>query len=140
MSSTALEHGVFHPRPAIQPGAEDMQRLAHLLNDADRITIFGGAGCVGAHGEVLQLAKQLQAPIAFSFRGKEFLEFDNPYAVGMTGLLGTESGHFALEKAELILMLGTGFPYTAWYPKKARMVQIDVRAEHLGRRCKLELG
>jgi pyruvate dehydrogenase (quinone) len=140
MSSKALEHCVFHPRPAIQPGAGEMQRLAHLLNDADRITIFGGAGCAGAHGEVLHLAKQLQAPIAFSFRGKEFLEFDNPYAVGMTGLLGTESGHFALEKAELILMLGTDFPYTAWYPKKVRMVQIDVRAEHLGRRCKLELG
>ena len=140
MTSKGLEHSVFHPRPAIQPGTEELQRLATLLNDADRITIFGGAGCAAAHDEVLELSKQLQAPVAFSFRGKEFLESDNPYAVGMTGLLGTESGHFALEKADLLLMLGTDFPYTAWYPKKTRIVQIDVRAEHLGRRCKLDLG
>ena len=140
MSSRQLEHPVFQARPAIQPGVEELQSLSKLLNDADRITIFGGAGCAEAHEEVTQLAKQLQAPVAYSFRGKEFLEFDNPHAVGMTGLLGIESGHFALEKADLILMLGTDFPYTAWYPKKSRIVQIDVRAENLGRRCKLEMG
>jgi len=140
MTSKGLEHSVFHPRPAIQPGTEELQRLATLLNDADRITIFGGAGCAAAHDEVLELSKQLQAPVAFSFRGKEFLDSDNPYADRMTGLLGTESGHFALEKVDLLLMLGTDFPYTAWYPKKTRIVQIDVRAEHLGRRCKLDLG
>src|SRR5439155_16816995 len=99
MTSKGLEHSVFHPRPAIQPGTEELQRLATLLNDADRITIFGGAGCAAAHDEVLELSKQLQAPVAFSFRGKEFLDSDNPYADRMTGLLGTESGHFALEKA-----------------------------------------
>lgn len=140
MTSKDLEHPIFHPRPAIQPSSEELQKLAHLLNEFDRITIFGGAGCAEAHDEMLDLAKQLQAPIAYSFRGKEFLEFDNPYAAGMTGLLGTESGHFALEKADLLLMIGTDFPYTAWYPRSARIVQIDVRAEHLGRRCKLELG
>lgn len=140
MSSKALEHPMFHPRPAIQPSSGDLQKLAHLLSGTERITLFGGAGCGQAHEEVLRLAKQLQAPVAYSFRGKEFLEYDNPYAVGMTGLLGTESGHYALEKAELVLLLGTDFPYTAWYPKKARIIQIDVRAEHLGRRCKLELG
>jgi pyruvate dehydrogenase (quinone) len=140
MSSEAQEHRVFRSRPAIQPCSEDLQELAELLNGADRITIFGGAGCHGAHEEVLRLAKQLQAPIAYSFRGKEFLEADNPYVVGMTGLLGTESGHFALEKADLVLLLGTDFPYANWYPKKARIVQIDMRPEHLGRRCKLELG
>src|SRR5882724_1733863 len=140
MTSKDLEHPVFHPRPAIQPSTEELQKLAHLLNESDRITIFGGAGCADAHDEMLDLAKQLQAPIAYSFRGKEFLESDNPYAAGMTGLLGTESGHFALEKADLLLMIGTDFPYTAWYPRNARIVQIDVRADHLGRRCKLELG
>ncbi|MBA3916087.1 MAG: ubiquinone-dependent pyruvate dehydrogenase, partial [Acidobacteriales bacterium] len=140
MSSKALEHPMFHPRPAIQPSSGDLQKLAHLLSGTERITLFGGAGCAEAHEEVLRLAKHLQAPVAYSFRGKEFLEYDNPYAVGMTGLLGTESGHYALEKAELVLLLGTDFPYTAWYPKKARIIQIDVRAEHLGRRCKLELG
>jgi len=140
MTSKDLEHPVFHPCPAIQPGNEELQKLAHLLNESDRITIFGGAGCADAHDEMLDLAKQLQAPIAYSFRGKEFLEFDNPYAAGMTGLLGTESGHFALEKADLLLMIGTDFPYTAWYPRNTRIIQIDVRADHLGRRCKLELG
>ena len=110
------------------------------MNDAERITLFGGAGCAGAHGEVLQLAKRLQAPVAYSFRGKEFLEHDNPYATGMTGLLGTESGHYSLEKADLVFLLGTDFPYTAWYPKKPKIVQLDIRAEHLGRRSKLELG
>ena len=117
MTSKHLEHSVFRPCHAIQTGNEELQKLAHLLNESDRITIFGGAGCADAHDEMLDLAKQLQAPIAYSFRGKEFLEFDNPYAAGMTGLLGTESGHFALEKADLLLMIGTDFPYTAWYPR-----------------------
>jgi pyruvate dehydrogenase (quinone) len=140
MSNKNLEHPVFLPRPAIQPCATDLQKLAAMLNDADRVTIFGGAGCAGAHEEILRMVKQLQAPVAYSFRGKEHLEFDNPYAVGMTGLLGTESGHYALEKADFVLLLGTDFPYTAWYPQKASIAQIDLRAEHLGRRCKLDLG
>jgi pyruvate dehydrogenase (quinone) len=140
MTSEELEHRVFHPRPAIQPGRAELEKLADLLNGSDRVTIFGGAGCAAAHRQVLALAKQLLAPIAYSFRGKEFLESENPYAVGMTGLLGTESGHYALEKAEVVLCLGTDFPYTAWYPKKAKIVQIDIRPEHLGRRSKLELG
>jgi pyruvate dehydrogenase (quinone) len=140
MTSRNLAHRVFIPRPAIQPSAADLRRLADLLNSADRTTLFGGAGCAGAHREVLRLAKELQAPIVYSFRGKEFLEHDNPYAAGMTGLLGTEGGHYSLEKADLVLLLGTDFPYTAWYPEKAKIAQIDIRAEHLGRRCKLELG
>jgi pyruvate dehydrogenase (quinone) len=140
MTSQNLRHRVFVPRPAIQPSEGDLRKLADLLNSADRITLFGGAGCAGAHREVVQLAKQLQAPIAYSFRGKEFLERDNPHAVGMTGLLGTEGGHYSLEKADLVLLLGTDFPYTAWYPQKAKIVQIDIRAEHLGRRCNLDLG
>jgi len=140
MSSKDLEHRIFAMRPAIQPCPQDVRRLAELLNDADRVTIFGGAGCAGANREVVRLAEQLKAPIAYSFRGKEFLEHDNPYAAGMTGLLGTESGHYSLERADLVLLLGTDFPYTAWYPKKPKIVQLDVRAEHLGRRSKLDLG
>lgn len=140
MSSTEMEHRVFAPRPAIQPSEADLHRLAELLNDAGRITLFGGAGCAGAHGEVLELARRLQAPITYSFRGKEFLEHDNPYATGMTGLLGTESGHYALEKADLVFLLGTDFPYTAWYPTKPKIVQLDFRADHLGRRSRLDLG
>jgi pyruvate dehydrogenase (quinone) len=140
MTSKELGHRIFSPRSAIQPSVPDLRKLADLLNDAERITLFGGAGCAGAHGEVLQLAKRLQAPVVYSFRGKEFLEHDNPYATGMTGLLGTESGHYSLEKADLVFLLGTDFPYTAWYPKKPKIVQLDIRAEHLGRRSKLELG
>jgi pyruvate dehydrogenase (quinone) len=140
MTSKDLEHRVFRARPSVQPCGTDLKKLADLLNDADRISVFGGAGCAGAHDEVLELAERLQAAVAYSFRGKEFLEHNNPYATGMTGLLGTESGHYSLEKADLVLLLGTDFPYTAWYPKKAKIVQVDIRAEHLGRRSKIELG
>ncbi len=140
MTSSELEHRIFLPRPAIQPSAEDLRKLVDLLGDAASVTLFGGAGCAEAHDEVLELAKRLQAPIAYSFRGKEFLEHDNPFASGMTGLLGTESGHFSLERADLVFLLGTDFPYTAWYPKKAKIVQLDVRADHLGRRSRLDLG
>ena len=140
MTSTDLEHCIFQPRPSIQPSTADLQRLARLLDSTERVTLFGGAGCADAQGEVLELAKLLQAPIAYSFRGKEFLEHDNPFATGMTGLLGTESGHYSLEKADLVFLLGTDFPYTAWYPKKPKLVQLDLRAEHLGRRSRVELG
>ena len=120
MTSKDLEHRTFHPRPAIRPSATDLQKLAVLLNDAGRVTLFAGAGCANAHSEVLELANRLQAPIVYTFRGKEFLEHDNPNGTGMTGLLGTESGHYSLEKADLIFLLGTDFPYTAWYPKEAQ--------------------
>jgi pyruvate dehydrogenase (quinone) len=140
MTSKKLQHRVFPSRPAIQPCAADLQKLADLLNDADRVTLFGGAGCAGAHEEVLELAERMQAPVAYTFRGKEFLEYDNPFATGMTGLLGIESGHYSLEKAEVVFLLGTDFPYTAWYPTEPKIVQLDIRAEHLGRRSKLDAG
>jgi len=140
MTSEELEHRVFRPRPAIRPSGSDLKTLAALLDESDRVTLFGGAGCAEAHEEVLALAECLKAPVVYSFRGKEFLEYDNPYATGMTGLLGTESGHYSLEKADLVFLLGTDFPYTAWYPKKPKIVQLDIRAEHLGRRSRLQLG
>jgi len=115
MTAKKLQHRVFPARPAIQPCAADLQKLADLLNDTDRVTLFAGAGCAGAHEEVLQLAERMQAPVAYTFRGKEFLEYDNPFATGMTGLLGIECGHYSLEKAEVVFLLGTDFPYTAWY-------------------------
>jgi pyruvate dehydrogenase (quinone) len=140
MTAKKLQHRVFPVRPAIQPCAADLQKLAHLLNDTDRVTLFAGAGCAGAHEEVLELAERMQAPVAYTFRGKEFLEYDNPFATGMTGLLGIESGHYSLEKAEVVFLLGTDFPYTAWYPTEPKIVQLDIRAEHLGRRSKLDFG
>jgi pyruvate dehydrogenase (quinone) len=138
--NSRLVHPVFRPRRAMRPCDEDLERLASLLEQYERITIFAGAGCRGAREEVLHLAKQLEAPMAYTFRGKEIVEADNPFGVGMTGLLGTEGGHYALEKADLVLLLGTDFPYTAWYPRDPCIVQIDTRAEHLGRRCRLDLG
>jgi pyruvate dehydrogenase (quinone) len=140
MTSKELEHRIFSPRPAIRPSTDDLKRLTTLLDESDRVTLFGGAGCAVAHREVLDLAERLKAPIVYSFRGKEFLEHDNPYATGMTGLLGTESGHYSLEKADLIFLLGTDFPYTAWYPRRPKIVQLDIRAEHLGRRSRLQFG
>lgn len=128
MTSKELEHRVFPPKPAIRPSSTDLRKLADLLNDSDRVTLFGGAGCAGAQREVLAVAERLRAPIAYTFRGKEFLEFDNPYGTGMTGLLGTESGHYSLEKADLVFLIGTDFPYTAWYPKKPKIMQLDIRA------------
>ena len=140
MTCKELEHRVFRQLPAIRPSARDLEELATLLDDADRVTLFAGAGCGDARKEVVDLAERLKAPVVYSFRGKEFLEHDNPYATGMTGLLGTEGAHYSLEKADLVFLLGTDFPYTAWYPKKAKIVQLDIRPEHLGRRSQLELG
>jgi pyruvate dehydrogenase (quinone) len=140
MSSTQFEHPVFRPRTAVRPMDSELKELAKLLNESEQVTIFGGAGCSGAREEVLELANRLQAPVAYTFRGKEFLESDNPYAVGMTGLLGTESGHYALEQAKAVLLLGTDFPYAAWYPKDARIAQVDLRPERLGRRCKVDFA
>ena len=140
LESAELAHPVSRPRRAMRPCEEDLDRLAGLIEQHERITIFAGAGCREGREEVLRLAKQLEAPVAYTFRGKEIVEAENPFAVGMTGLLGTEGGHYALEKADLVLLLGTDFPYTAWYPKDPAIVQIDSRAEHLGRRSRLDLG
>ena len=108
-----------------------------LLNGASRVTLFCGAGCAGAHEEVIELARRLKAPIVHAFRGKEFLEYDNPYDVGMTGLVGFASGYPAMKNCDALLMLGTDFPYRAFYPENARIAQVDVRPEALGNRCAL---
>jgi pyruvate dehydrogenase (quinone) len=104
------------------------------------VTLFCGAGCAGAHGEVVELARRLKAPIVHAFRGKEFIEYDNPYDVGMTGLVGFSSGYAAMKNCDALLMLGTDFPYRAFYPEHAKIAQIDVRPEALGNRCSLHLG
>jgi pyruvate dehydrogenase (quinone) len=114
--------------------------LAGLLNKSSKTTILGGAGCAGALAELIELASKLNAPIVHAMRGKEFIEHDNPYDVGMTGLLGFSSGYRAMMSCELLLMLGTDFPYQQFYPKDATIVQIDIRGEQLGRRTKVEYG
>ena len=114
--------------------------LAKLLNESKNITILGGAGCAGAHAELIELAAKLNAPIVHAMRGKEFIEYDNPYDVGMTGLLGFSSGYHAMMNCDLLLMIGTDFPYQQFFPKDATIVQIDIRGEQLGRRTKVDYG
>ena len=126
--------------PVVQPADRELRELAELLNDGDRVTILGGAGCAGAHGEVVELARRLKAPIVHAFRGKEHLEYDNPFDVGMTGLLGFASGYWAMKRCDTLLMLGTDFPYRQFFPEGARIAQIDIRPDALGNRCALDLG
>src|SRR5207237_6784755 len=111
-----------------------------VLNGAKRVTIFGGAGCAGAHAELIDLARRLSAPVVHALRGKEFIEYDNPFDVGLTGLLGFSSGYHAMMACDVLLMIGSDFPYRQFFPGEATIVQIDVRGEQLGRRTKVDLG
>jgi pyruvate dehydrogenase (quinone) len=128
------------PKPTVCPSDEEINILANLLNQSKKITILGGAGCAGAHAELIALAGKLQAPIIHAMRGKEFIEHDNPFDVGMTGLLGFSSGYHAMMNCDLLLMIGTDFPYQQFYPKAATIVQIDLRGEQIGRRTRVDFG
>jgi len=127
-------------RPEVVPHWTELDDLAAELNRAKKPTILAGAGCAGAHDELIELAAKLQAPIIHTLRGKEFIECDNPYSVGMTGLLGLSSGYSAMMDCDMLLMLGTDFPYRQFYPLTARIVQVDIRVEQLGRRIYIDLG
>jgi pyruvate dehydrogenase (quinone) len=126
--------------PAVMPNPRDIDELAALLNGAERVALFCGAGCAGAHAEVMELARTLQAPIVHTLRGKEHIEYDNPYDVGMTGLVGFASGYKAMKGCDTLLVLGADFPYRQFFPDQANIAQIDVRPEALGNRCPLALG
>ena len=128
------------PKPTVRPSEEEFKILAEILNRSKKITILGGAGCAGAHAELIELAGKLNAPIVHAMRGKEFIEYDNPFSVGMTGLLGFSSGYHAMMNCETLLMIGTDFPYQQFFPKNATIVQIDLRGEQLGRRTKVDFG
>jgi len=123
----------------VRPGDDALAAAAELLNAAERVTILAGAGCQGAHDQVVALAGALKAPVVHTLRGKEFVEYDNPYDVGMTGLLGFTSGYRAMEHCDALLMLGTDFPYRQFYPEHAQVVQVDVRGEHIGRRVHVDV-
>ena len=126
--------------PVIRPAESAVVAAADVLNAAERVTILAGAGCEGAHDGLMAVADALKAPIVHSLRGKEFVEYENPYDVGMTGLLGFESGYRAMEHCDALLMLGTDFPYRSFYPENARIVQVDVRGEHIGRRIPVDVA
>ncbi len=124
----------------IIPDQDSLARLAALLNDAGKVTILAGRGCRGAHAQLVALAGVLQAPVVHALGGKEFVEYDNPYDIGMTGLIGFSSGYDAMMACDTLLMLGTDFPYRQFYPEKAEVAQIDLRPENLGRRTAIDLG
>src|SRR5215475_12681309 len=126
--------------PTVLPPAGEIDKLAQLLNNVERVTLLCGAGCAGARDQVLKLADVLKSPIVHTLRGKEFIEHENPFDVGMTGLIGFSSGYHAMLDCDLLLMLGTDFPYRQFYPGNAKIAQIDLRGENLGRRARLDVG
>jgi pyruvate dehydrogenase (quinone) len=136
-----------HPDPVairatssvVRPDQESLAAAARVLNDASAVTIMAGAGCAGAHDQLIALAGTLKAPVVHAFRGKEFVEYDNPYDVGMTGLIGISSGYRAMEHCDALVMLGTDFPYRPFLPDRVPVVQVDVRGEQIGKRVPVQV-
>ncbi len=148
---TALKEAVEAPAPRIdslfpgpslvRPGDGELERLANLLNASSRVTLLCGSGCAGAHEALLALGAKLKSPMVHALRGKEHVEWDNPYDVGMTGLIGFSSGYYGMRDCDALLMLGTDFPYRQFYPEgRVRIAQLDIRPQNLGRRAPIELG
>jgi len=138
----SLPSGLLPRQPVISPSEEDLDALAAMLNDGSRVTLLCGSGCAEAHADVVALAEKLRAPVVHALKGKEYVEYDNPYDVGMTGLIGFSSGYYAMTDTDILLMLGTDFPYRQFYPNGAevRIAQVDIRPGQLGRRAPLDLG
>jgi pyruvate dehydrogenase (quinone) len=134
--------GLLPAQPVVAPANADLERLAALLNGDGRVTILCGSGCQGAHEQLLALAQCLKAPIVHALKGKEHVEWDNPYDVGMTGLIGFSSGYYAMVDCDVLLMLGTDFPYRQFYPRGGgvRIAQVDRRGEVIGRRAAVDVG
>jgi pyruvate dehydrogenase (quinone) len=130
------------PQAIVTPTSADLDRLAVLLNGKGRVTVLCGSGCQGAHDQLLALGDRLKAPMVHALKGKEHVEWDNPYDVGMTGLIGFTSGYYAMLDCDVLLMLGTDFPYRQFYPQGSavRIAQVDIRAEQIGRRTPVDLG
>ena len=137
--SSAAMHNYFS-KAIVRPADEELQQLAALINRCGKVTLFCGEGAAHAHDEVVALSAKLKAPVGYSFRGKMHIQYDNPNEVGMTGLLGLPSAYHSMHEADLVLLLGTDFPYTPFIPKEKKLVQIDIRPERLGRRAKLTMG
>ncbi|MER6615004.1 pyruvate dehydrogenase [Streptomyces xantholiticus] len=136
----SIEHALVTTRPTVRPGDSEIDRLARMIDDADRVTLFCGSGTAGAHAEVMQFAERIKSPVGHALRGKEWIQYDNPYDVGMSGLLGYGAAYDATHECDLLILLGTDFPYNAFLPDDVKIAQVDVRPEHLGRRSKLDLA
>ena len=131
----------FKTNPRIIPNTEELNELAQILNDKDKnVTLFCGIGCADAHDQVIALSDVLKAPVVYTLKGKMCVEYDNPNKIGLTGFLGLPSGYAGIENADIILMLGTNFPYTAFLPSGKIIIQIDKNTENLGKRTNLTLG
>jgi pyruvate dehydrogenase (quinone) len=131
---------VHHSKPVVIPNDQELDEIAKILNAGGKVTIYGGSGCEDALEEIKVVADMLRAPVAHTSRAKSFLEHDNPYNVGMTGLLGSEAGYKAILDCDTLLMLGADFAWRQFYPDKAKIVQIDINPTHLGRRHHIEFG
>ena len=131
---------LFRNQPVTMPSENELLQLAELLNSHKKVTIFCGQGAAEAHKEIIELARKLKSPVAYSYKGKMAIQYDNPYEVGLTGLLGIPSAYHSMHECELLVLLGTDFPYTPFMPVKNKIVQIDIKPENLGRRAKLDLG
>jgi pyruvate dehydrogenase (quinone) len=126
--------------PVIVPAPDQLDALTEMLNAGRKVTLFCGRGCQGAHAPLMRLAETLRAPIVHALGGKEHVEWDNPHDVGLTGMLGFASGYHAMMSCDTLLMLGTDFPYRQFYPKQAKIAQLDLRPENLGHRTPLDLA
>ncbi|MCX5403770.1 pyruvate dehydrogenase [Streptomyces sp. NBC_00335] len=136
----SAEQALVTARPTVRPGEGEIDKLVRLIDEADRVTLFCGSGTAGAHAEVMEFAGRVKAPVGHALRGKEWIQYDNPYDVGMSGLLGYGAAYEATHECDLLIMLGTDFPYNAFLPDDVKIVQVDIRPEHLGRRTTLELA
>ncbi|MER5845312.1 MULTISPECIES: pyruvate dehydrogenase [Streptomyces] len=136
----APETALVTSRPTVRPGDAEIDRLVEMIDEAKKVTLFCGAGTRGAHAEVMEFAQKIKSPVGHALRGKEWIQYDNPYDVGMSGLLGYGAAYEATHECDLLILLGTDFPYNAFLPDDVKIVQIDVRPEHLGRRTKLDLA
>ncbi|MFI6147654.1 pyruvate dehydrogenase [Streptomyces sp. NPDC051109] len=136
----SIEHALVTARPSVRPGDGEIEKLVRLIDEADKVTLFCGSGTAGAHAEVMEFAGRVKAPVGHALRGKEWIQYDNPYDVGMSGLLGYGAAYEATHECDLLILLGTDFPYNAFLPDDVKIVQVDIRPEHLGRRSQLDLG
>ncbi|MER5785889.1 pyruvate dehydrogenase [Streptomyces mobaraensis] len=134
------DHALVTTRPSVRPGDAEIDALARMVDEAGKVTLFCGAGTAGAHDEVMRFAERVKAPVGHALRGKEWIQYDNPYDVGMSGLLGYGAAYEATHECDLLILLGTDFPYTAFLPDDVKIAQVDVRPERLGRRSALDLA
>src|SRR6202161_2878607 len=139
-AADALPLAVHASPPLIRPSDADLDAMAAVLNRSKSITIYAGAGCAGAHDEVVAVASRLKAPMAHTSRGKDFVEYDNPYNVGMTGMIGGAAGYYAILDCDVLLQLGADFAWPQFYPDRAKIIQIDLDPTHIGHRHPVASG